>query len=435
MNEDRPIGAARPSVSAIAAEGALPPASTEASEPPASGVPHAHAHLGRRNDRLLLAAIAAYAVILSVLMISRGISVTPDVVVVAFGLAAIILGRGRLFLRDWIPFVALFFAYELMRGYADKFGLPIHVTDIISLERIIGLGGLPTTFVQQLHSGPASSPDALATISVIFYFLHFPLPLAIGFLLWIHERRVYYDFVAALIVLSMAAFVTYLLLPVAPPWWAADPVKAASACGGPCATGILHLRDTGFQGLSSLFGFGNYFYSYSVYSISSNDVAAFPSLHAAYPFLAFLFARRAFGRPGWLMFAYTLCIWFAIVYLGEHWVVDIVGGVLYAVAAYFAVMHGPAWARRFMAQVADEEIEAGVEAEEEGEAGALSRLGRHIRWSVVTQGLAVALAGAVLAALMDNLGWLGGTHTILYLVPWLGILGGLWRAAAGLISR
>ena len=439
MNEDRPIGPLGQAMPAMAGEAGLTPSAPQtpasAESPELPGTAPAHAHLGRRNDRLLLVAIAAYAVLLSILMISRGISVTPDVVVVAFGLAAIILGRGRLFLRDWIPFVALFFAYELMRGYADKFGLPIHVTDVISIERIIGLGGLPTTFVQQLHVGAASAPDNLATLSVIFYFLHFPLPLAIGFLLWIHERRVYYDFVAALIVLSMAAFVTYLLLPVAPPWWAADPTKTAAICGGPCATGILHLRDAGFQGLSSLFGFGNYFYSYSVYSISSNDVAAFPSLHAAYPFLAFLFARRAFGRAGWLMFGYTLCIWFAIVYLGEHWVFDIVGGVVYASAAYFAVMHGPAWARRFMAQVADEEIEAGVEAEEEGEAGALARLGRHVRWSVVSQGLAIALVGAIVAALMDNLGWFGGSHTALYLVPWLGILGGLWRSAAGLISR
>jgi hypothetical protein len=63
-------------------------------------------------------------------------------------------------------------------------------------------------------------------------------------------------------------------------------------------TGVLHLRDTGFNGTGQFFGFGNYFYSYqNVYSISSNDVAAFPSLHAAYPFLAFLFARRAFGGP------------------------------------------------------------------------------------------------------------------------------------------
>jgi membrane-associated phospholipid phosphatase len=399
-------------------------------EAEATGKPHAH--LGRRNDRLLLGAVIAYAVLLSILMISRGISVTPDVVVGSFGLAALLLGRGKLFLRDWIPFVALFFAYELMRGYADKFGLPIHVTDVISLERIVGLGGLPTQFLQGLfHSGPvwtAANPvyDNLATISVAFYFLHFPLPLAIGFLLWLHQRRTYYDYVGALIVLSMAAFVTYLLLPVAPPWWADQ---------NGYVTGILHLRDTGFQGLAHLFGFGNYFYSYSVYSISSNDVAAFPSLHAAYPFLAFLFARRAFGRAGWLMLAYTACVWFSIVYLGEHWVVDIIGGVAYALAAYAAILHGPRWARRLMEQVADEEIEAVVEAEDEGDVGALRRLGRHVRWALVRQGLAVAICGAAAAYGMNTLGWFGGSGTALYLLPWLGILGGLWRGSAGLISR
>jgi membrane-associated phospholipid phosphatase len=410
-----------------AASRAVPAA--DASVDDVEGVPAAkpHAHLGRRNDRLLLLAVAAYAVLLSFLMIARGISVTPDVVAVGFGLAALLLGRGKLFLRDWIPFVALFFAYELMRGYADKFGLPIHVTDVMSLERIVGLGGLPTHFLQGLfHSGLASSPDNLATISVIFYFLHFPLPLAIGFLLWLHQRRVYYDFVAALIVLSMAAFVTYLILPVAPPWWA-DKFGYAS--------GILHLRDNGFQGLVHLFGFGNYFYSNNVYGISPNDVAAFPSLHAAYPFLAFLFARRAFGRPGWLMLAYSACVWFAIVYLGEHWVVDIIGGVIYASVAYFAVMHGPRWAKRFMEQIADEEIEAGVEAEDEGDVGAVRRLGRRVRWALVIQGLVAAVVGAGVAYGMNTMGWLGGSTSPLYLMPWLAILGGLWRGAAGLLSR
>ena len=400
-----------------------------------------HHHLGRRNDRLLLVGIIAYAVLLSLLMIARGISLTPDVVVVGFALAAILLGRGKLFLRDWIPFIALFFAYELMRGYADKFGLPIHVADIVSIERAIStpLGQLPTTWLQTLHSGPASSPDVLASISVIFYFLHFPLPLAVGFLLWVRQRRVYYDFVAALIVLSMAAFVTYLLVPVAPPWYAADASQKATqaACGGQaCITGVLHLRDTGFNGLASFFGFGNYFFSYqNVYGISSNDVAAFPSLHAAYPFLAFLFARKAFGKAGFLMLAYTACIWFAIVYLGEHWVFDIVGGVVYASAAYFVVMHGPRWARRFMERMADTEIEAVVETEDDGEATASRRLGRHVRWSLVLQGLGFAILGAILGYGMNALGWLGGSQSALYLLPWLAILGGLWRSAAGLISR
>ncbi|MGA3057139.1 MAG: phosphatase PAP2 family protein [Candidatus Limnocylindrales bacterium] len=387
-----------------------------------------HAHLGRRNDRLLLAAVAAYAILLSILMIARGISVTPDVVVVGFGLAALLLGRGRLFLRDWIPFLALFFAYELMRGYADKFGLPIHVADVVWLERIVGLGGLPTVWLQGLfHQGPASASDGLATLSLVFYFLHFPLPLAVGFLLWIHQRRIYYDYVGALIVLSMAAFVTYLLLPVAPPWWAEQHGYV---------TGVLHLRDTGFTGLAQLFQFGGYFYSYTnLYSISSNDVAAFPSLHAAYPFLAFLFARRAFPRAAWLMLAYTACVWVSIVYLGEHWVVDIIGAVAYALAAYFAILHGPRWARRFMEQIADEEIEAGVEAEDEGDVGALRRLGRRVRWALVGQGLAITVVGVLLAYGMSAFGWLGGAQSAVYLVPWLGILGGLWRAAAGLFSR
>jgi hypothetical protein len=391
-------------------------------------VPAVPAHLGRRNDRLLLVAVASYAVLLSVLMIARGISVTPDVIVVAFGLAALLLGRGKLFLRDWIPFIAVFFAYELMRGYADKFGLPIHVLDVISLERIIGFGGLPTTMLQSLHQGGANTSDGLATISVAFYFMHFPLPLAIGFLLWIRQRRVYYDFVAALIILSMAAFVTYLLLPVAPPWWAEK---------NGLVTGVLHLRDIGFHGLAGFFGFNvdRYIYSEGIYGISPNDVAAFPSLHAAYPFLAFLFARRAFGRAGWLMAIYTACIWFAIVYLGEHWVVDIIGGVVYASAAYFAVMHGPRWARRFMERVADEEIEAGVEAEDAGEVGALRRIGRRVRWTLVAQGVVVAGLGLLAAYGMNTQDWLGGSHGPLYLVPWLGILGGLWRAAAGMISR
>jgi membrane-associated phospholipid phosphatase len=369
-------------------------------------------------------------VILSILMIAKGISVTPDVVVVAFGLAALLLGRGKLFLRDWIPFIALFFAYELMRGYADKFGQAIHVTDVISIERIIGLGGLPTSWLQGLlHAGPATSPDNLATISVVFYFLHFPLPLAIGFLLWIHQRRVYYDYVAALIVLSMAAFVTFLFLPVAPPWWAAQHGLL------PDGFTVLHLRDVGFQGLSQTFGFGNYFYSYSVYSISSNDVAAFPSLHAAYPFLAFLFARRAFGRTGWLMLAYTACVWFAIVYLGEHWVVDIIGGVVYASAAYLLILHGPSWAKRLMEKVADEELEAGVEAEDEGDVGALRRLGLRVRWSLVAQGAAIFAAGLAVAFGMNRFGWAGGTQSGLYLVAWLAMLGGLWRGAVGLVSR
>jgi hypothetical protein len=151
--------------------------------------------------------------------------------------------------------------------------------------------------------------------------------------------------------------------------------------------------------------------------------------------MAFLFARRAFGRAGWLMAAYMACVWFAIVYLGEHWVVDIIGGVLYASVAYLAVMHGPGWGRRLVASFADEEIEAGVEAEDAGDAGALRRIGRRVRWALIVQGVAAAAIGLAVAYGMNRLGWLGGSQSGLYVVPWVFVLGGLWRAAAGLVSR
>lgn len=400
--------------------------------PSSAAVPAEATGLGRRNDRILLWAVGGYIVLLSALMLVRGVSITPDVLLVALGLAAVLLGRGRLFLRDWIPFIGLFFAYELMRGYADDFGAAIHVTDVIALERALFLGRLPTQVLQDLFH-PAAGTDVLASVATIFYFLHFPLPIAVGFFLWLRQRRVYYDFVAALIVLAMAGFATYLVLPVAPPWWAAEHGHLPGPDGRPA---ILYLKELGFDQLARAFGFeGRYLYSYTIYDINPNQVAAFPSLHAGFPFLAFLFARRAFGRAGAVMLGYTLCVWFSVVYLADHYVVDILGGVAYASAAYWAVIHAPRWVRRAIDDAADVELEAGVEAAGTAGIGAIRGLGRRVRWAVVGQGLVAAAVGGVGAAWLARTGALGGASTPLYLVPWLAILGGLWRAAAGLLSR
>jgi hypothetical protein len=91
--------------------------------------------LGRRNERLLIAGVLVYSGLVILLMFLRGIEITPDVMAVAFGLGAVLLGRGRLFLRDWLPFVALLLAYELMRGLADNVGFPVNIADMIAVER------------------------------------------------------------------------------------------------------------------------------------------------------------------------------------------------------------------------------------------------------------------------------------------------------------
>ena len=390
------------------------------------------ARLGRRNDRILIWSIGGYIVILSALMIVKGVSITPDVLLVALGLAAVILGRGRLFLRDWIPFIGLFFAYEMMRGYADNFGASIHVADFIAIDKFLFFGHLPTQVFQDWFH-PATGIDYLAIVATVFYFLHFPLPLAVGFFLWLRRRRVYYDFVAAIIILSMAGFVTYLLLPVGPPWYAAQHGFLPGPNGAPA---ISYLKSSAFDDIARFFGFqGNYLYSYTMYDINPNDVAAFPSLHAAYPTLAFLFARRAFGRIGYLMIGYAACVWFAVIYLGDHYLVDVLGGIAYAAVAYWAVIHAPGWFRRVVDRAADEEIESTLEAAGAGDRAVLGRLNRRVRWPVIAQGLALAAAGVIVTTAVIKGDLLGGYSTPLYLIPSGVVLIGLWRAALGAFSR
>ncbi len=298
--------------------------------------------LRRRNDRLLVGGILVYSALVAVVMIVAGVSITPDFLAVAFGLAAVLLGRGRLFLRDWLPFIALLLAYQMMRGIADDVGFPLHAADLAVADRIISLGIFPTQVLQDaLH--PETGPDLLAMLATVVYMLHFVLPLATGFVLWAWRRTAYYDFVAGLVLLSVAGFISYMLLPAAPPWYVANEGMLNGPDGSPV---IAYLKPDAFETLATAMGFnGRYLYSLAFDHVNPNLVAAFPSLHVGYPFLTFLFLRRAFGRPGWLALGYAALVAFSVVYTGDHWLLDVIAGAAYAYVAYYAVVHLPSRVR------------------------------------------------------------------------------------------
>ena len=67
--------------------------------------------------------------------------------------------------------------------------------------------------------------------------------------------------------------------------------------------------------------------------------AAFPSIHAAFPLIGFLVIRK-YRLPAWLLYLETVRVvgvWFMIVYTGEHYVVDVLAGIAYALAAWWLV--------------------------------------------------------------------------------------------------
>jgi len=274
--------------------------------------------MSRQNT--ITALLIGYLAVIIVLMLSRNVSITPDRLFVVLLFAAVIVGRLKSFLRDWLPFVALLLAYEMLRGFADNH-FSVHVASLVTWERTVFAGHLPTEVMQRhlYQAGQVRWHDIGATI---IYFLHFPLPLVAAFFLWLKDRGQYYRFIVALLALSFAGFVTFLLFPAAPPWYAAEQ-------GLISATKITDLAVDHLEWRWNI----SYYYSH----LNPNQVAAIPSLHAAYPALVLLALRRYNRKLLWWFLPYPLVVWLSIVYLGEHYAIDVIAGVIYAVAAYFLV--------------------------------------------------------------------------------------------------
>jgi membrane-associated phospholipid phosphatase len=126
-------------------------------------------------------------------------------------------------------------------------------------------------------------------------------------------------------VLALTGFVTYTLYPAVPPWLAARHGTIGHANR---LVGIVwHHVPIAHYG--SLFEKGQ---SYA------NNVAAMPSLHAGYALLVTLYLWRLVPR-GWrpLLALYPPAMAFALVYSGEHYVVDCLAGWVYAAASFIVV--------------------------------------------------------------------------------------------------
>jgi membrane-associated phospholipid phosphatase len=276
--------------------------------------PSPRAAPGRR--RLLVAGSVLYLGLIFGVMLWRGIEIEPQWVALALLVIAVALGRGRQFIFDFFPFLLLFFAYEVMRGFASKTGFQPH--DLSALERALFGGHVPTLVLQ----GALYRPDRIGWLDLagmFFYFMHFVLPVAMGFVFWLRSRELYWRFAAALLLLSFLAFVTYLFFPSTPPWLQ-FPHEVHKVSDETVAK--LHLA---------------YFVSPLYRNLDPNLYAAFPSLHAAYPVLAAIFAWRVNRWLAMLLCAWAACVWFSVVYLGEHYVVDALDGLLYVAAAVVLV--------------------------------------------------------------------------------------------------
>ena len=268
----------------------------------------------RRVATLVLGYLAG----LGAMILVKGVFLSADryFLILLVPALALRVGRG---VRPRLPAASSRSCWCTRRRAASRISLhpqPFY-EPMLTLDRWIGFGQVPTIRLQDwLWHGHLEWYDhALSLLDR----LHFIVPPTLLLLIWLERREVFYRCAATLLAVSFAGALTFLVFPAAPPWLASK-------------HGLIpHVARIGYiEGGSSPVETSK---SWIEAHLLANPVAAVPSLHAAYALLVLLFAYAWRGRPGLWAAPYTLGMWFTVVYLGDHYVADIVVGAAYAIAA------------------------------------------------------------------------------------------------------
>ena len=276
-----------------------------------------------------LLGLSFYLAATVLLVASGGIPLSRDVVFgwVLVGMLAASLadlrGWARGVLYDWLPFFALLFAYDFLRGQIGSEPLyEPHVLPQIQADELL-FGSIPTVDLQARFFDPASI-DALDIAAWAVYVTHFFAIIVIAATLWRVARPRFLEFRAMVLTLTASAFVTYALYPAAPPWMASED----GVIGSVDRTVGAVWRHLGIGSAASVWDNGSAF---------ANQVAAIPSLHTAYPVLILCFFWKSGGLVRAICLAYALAMSLTLVYTGEHYVFDVLLGWVYAIVTYLAV--------------------------------------------------------------------------------------------------
>lgn len=210
--------------------------------------------------------------------------------------------------------LALYVGYSASRLLADDSFTPAasRALQLLDLEKVVGLD------LEGLLNGWFVAVPVLGVVACYWYAtLHYVV--TGGVLIWLYRRgpEVFRPARTALVVATILGLVLYLMVPMAPPRMLAGYVD------------VLALNsDAGWWGTdaSAPRGLGGL----------TNDLAAFPSLHAGWALWVALVVRRL-GAPRWargLAWAYAAGTTIVIVGTANHWVLDAVVGWIVVVAAW-----------------------------------------------------------------------------------------------------
>ncbi len=233
----------------------------------------------------------------------------------------------RRILQRWWPMLLFWLGYDSMRLLEPLLLARVAVESPFRWESWIFRSPegtiWPFFFTRWLErSGDSFWPQLLSRFTSLVYLSHvFMIPL-IFFAVWMRDPerlfpRLLWSF-TALHVLTVAIWLGY---PAAPPWWVYE--------NGFLQPTIMHSMPAGLASGSTLS---------TLFQFNANRFAAIPSLHGAYPLLLMLVLAWNNTRSRWILLSggYAATMWFACIFLNQHFIIDLIlGAALVPFALFF----------------------------------------------------------------------------------------------------
>lgn len=181
----------------------------------------------------------------------------------------------------------------------------------VQADLAIGRGRLPNVRLQEALEGLGRGNPLDRTLSWVHWLWFFEPHTSLLWILYKHPERFPRSARQMAGVFDLGC-VVYAAVPTAPPWWAAE--------NGYTDERIRRImvevgEEQWGRTWDALYGF-----------LGGNPWAAMPSLHFAASLMAAILLSEAGPVEGAVGWTYALSLGFALVYLGEHYVIDLIAG-------------------------------------------------------------------------------------------------------------
>lgn len=232
--------------------------------------------------------------------------------------------KSRTWCKDLLPFGLYGAIYDVLRAYPKNWAGSIQVLWPYKLEKFLfgfewaGSRVTPNEFFE------THTHIFLDIVGGIMYSMHVIGPLIFAMFLWLTRRELARQFLWTYFLAGVLSLITYIIMPVAPPWYITEH-------GFTPASWMIPGNAAGLLRFDQMI---HHAYYANIFSKNAWAFGAFPSMHAGHSFMVGYFGYLALGRKGLLLFIYPILMWFSIVYLNHHYIIDIIAGALYIVATH-----------------------------------------------------------------------------------------------------